>query len=82
MPGFNFPHLFDLGTSWYVSLVKTQAIDKADVLLAISVFTDLVCSLLPFPILWSVQLSPRKKIAVGVLMVWGAVYVLNSCLCG
>lgn len=38
---------------------------------AVSVFTDLVCSLLPFSILWSLQLSPRKKIAVGVLMCLG-----------
>jgi hypothetical protein len=54
-----------------VLLVETQRVDGADILPAISVFTDLVCSLLPFPILWSLQLFPRKKIAVGVLMALG-----------
>jgi hypothetical protein len=38
---------------------------------AVSVFTDLTCSVLPFPILWSLKLSLRKKIAVGVLMALG-----------
>lgn len=52
-------------------LLETQKVDGADILPAVSVFTDLVCSLLPFPILWSLQLSPRKKIAVGVLMALG-----------
>ena len=54
-----------------VFLVNTQNILEADVFQAISVFTDLVCSLLPFSILWSLHLSPRKKIAVGLLMALG-----------
>jgi hypothetical protein len=53
-------------------LVRKQNVVETDIRPAISVFTDLVCSLLPFPILWSLQLSPRKKIAVGVLMALGA----------
>jgi hypothetical protein len=71
MSGSNIPHLFDLGASWYVSSIETQKFDGTDILPAVSVITDLVCSLLPFPILWSLQLSPRKKIAVGVLMALG-----------
>ena len=51
---------------------ELHVIDGADIFAAISVLTDLICSLLPFPILWSLQLSPRKKIAVGVLMALGA----------
>jgi hypothetical protein len=62
-------------------LVKVYNRDGADKLPAISVFTDLVCSLLPFPILWSLQLSPRKKIAVGVLMALGAMWVLFPITC-
>ena len=64
-----------------VVLVKTQIVVQADILPAISVLTDLVCSLLPFPILWSLQLSPRKKIAVGVLMALGAMWVLLLHMC-
>lgn len=65
-----------------VVLVKTQIVVQADILPAISVLTDLVCSLLPFPILWSLQLSPRKKIAVGALMALGAMWVLllDTCI--
>jgi hypothetical protein len=55
----------------FVLWKKTWTVHGADILPAVSVFTDLVCSLLPFPILWSLQLSPRKKIAVGVLMALG-----------
>jgi hypothetical protein len=33
---------------------------------------------MPFPILWSLQIAPRKKIGVGLLMVMGAVYVESS----
>jgi hypothetical protein len=29
---------------------------------------------MPFPILWSLRITPRKKIGVGLLMVMGAVY--------
>ena len=47
-------------------------------MLAVSVLTDLTCSLMPFPILWSLQITPRKKIAVGLLMVMGAVYGESS----
>ena len=77
MPGSDIPHLFDLGASWYVCrVIEPQNDVEAHILPAISVFTDLVCSLLPFPILWSLQLSPRKKIAVGVLMALGTMCVL------
>jgi hypothetical protein len=48
-----------------------KMIHVADLLPAISVFTDLLCALLPFPILWDLQLSPRKKVAVGSLMALG-----------
>jgi len=72
MSGTNISYLFDLDTSWYMLVEELHVIDGADIFAAISVLTDLICSLLPFPILWSLQLSPRKKIAVGVLMALGA----------
>lgn len=39
--------------------------------IAVSVVTDLACSLLPFFILRNLQMPLRKKLAVGVLMVLG-----------
>jgi hypothetical protein len=75
LSGTDFPHLFYLDTSWYVLSGMAQKIMSLTVLLAVSVFTDLICSVLPFPILWSVQLSRRKKTAVGVLMALGAMWV-------
>jgi hypothetical protein len=74
LPGTDFPHLFDLDTSWYVLSAMAQKTMSLTVL-AVSVFTDLICSVLPFPILWSLQLSRRKKTAVGVLMALGAMWV-------
>jgi hypothetical protein len=74
LSGTDFPHLFYLDTSWYVLSAMAQKTMSLTVL-AVSVFTDLICSVLPFPILWSLQLSRRKKTAVGVLMALGAMWV-------
>jgi hypothetical protein len=72
----DFPHLLYLGASLYVfqSTITTTFVYGTDSTPAVSVLTDLTCSLMPFPILWSLQIAPRKKIGVGLLMVMGAMY--------
>jgi hypothetical protein len=70
VPGADLSHLLNVDTSWYVHTGVALKIMSL-MLLAFSVFTDLICSLLPFSILWNLQLSCRKKVVVGVLMVLG-----------
>jgi hypothetical protein len=69
----NVPYIFYMGASWYVcfGMRDVQGTDGVDIIPGISVFTDLLCALLPFPILWDLQLCPRKKVAVGSLMALG-----------
>lgn len=73
------PYLLYLGASLYVPpgpRKMLEIVHEANCIPipAVSVLTDLTCSLMPFPILWSLQITPRKKIGVGLLMVMGAVY--------
>jgi hypothetical protein len=44
---------------------------------AISSFIDWVFGLLPVLIIWDLQINRRKKIALGMIMGIGAMYVTN-----
>lgn len=67
------PHLLNLLADLYVIGKLARHITILTLSTAVSVFADVVCTLLPIVVVWNLTLSIKKKIAVCALMSLGVV---------